>query len=481
VTAPSRRLSAPTDDELPPLDDDDADGADDSDIVITPLVEEEPPPEFDDESPTDPSFDIDFPSDVENGDAEAKEELPIGPILPRGEDEEEPPGDDAVGFDDARDRHDLIGETNDSAANDVGDGFDDRSTHVDEHELPALDGDDGPELDIAHFRSAPGIADEAELPRAEMSWRIDFIAPDREHCSALAAAGGVVVAGSSDLFWLDEGRETVVRMGLDGNRISSVALVGDDYGTALCVTAFGRLLRRSRASGDVERLVEWRRAAEASGSSAEGLELRSLAPDRPSSVLGRLTSGRLVRSDDRGSTFRPVEADITTLTVSTSGDPVAVLTRDGTRLGLSTDGGASFDLAPLDTPAREIASGEAPLVAASGSSVALGDAERGVAVSADGGKTFRLVSGTTNVTALAAGTRGGRHMAFAALYRETEDRSLLVLIDAETAVATAVAVLALPAPDEPDVALELGRIERLVWDGRRLWAAGAFGLARISA
>jgi len=241
------------------------------------------------------------------------------------------------------------------------------------------------------------------------------------------------------------------------------------------------LLRRSRTGGEVERLVEWRRAAEASGSSAEGLELRSLGPKRPSAVLGRLTSGRLVRSDDRGSTFRMVESDVTALTISSSGDPVAVLTRDGSRLGLSTDGGTTFELAPLASPAREIASGEAPLVAATGAVVVLGEAERGVAVSSDGGKTFRRVSGATNATALAAGTRDGRPLAFAALYRETEDRSLLVEIDVGSAVATTGAVLALPAPDDPDLALELARVERLLWDGERLWAVGAFGLARISA
>ena len=68
---------------------------------------------------------------------------------------------------------------------------------------------------------------------------------------------------------------------------------------------------------------------------------------------------------------------------------------------------------------------------------------------------------------------------FAALYRETEDRSLLVEIDAETAVATTGAILTSPATEDPDAALELGRVERLLWDGGRLWAAGAFGLAMI--
>jgi hypothetical protein len=175
-----------------------------------------------------------------------------------------------------------------------------------------------------------------------------------------------------------------------------------------------------------------------------------------------------------------IEADITALTMSSSGDPVAILTRDGARLGLSMDGGATFELFELTSPAREIASGETPLVAASGPVVALGEAERGVAVSTDGGKTFRRVLGATNATALCAGARDGRSVAFAALYRETEDRSLLVEIDAETAVATTGAVLALPAPDDPDLALELARVERLLWDGERLWAAGAFGLARIA-
>jgi hypothetical protein len=479
VSVPARPLSAPSEDDAPPLDDDDADGAEGTDVTITPLVESDLPPEFDDELPTDPSFDIDLPSEMEEGDAESPHDLPLGPALPPGADAEEPSADDAAGFSDAIDTSDALLETDESASNETGEGFDDRPTHVEEP--PSLEADDGSELDEAHFRAASLGADEVALPSIETPWRIDLIAPDREHCSALAVAGGVVVAGSSDLFWLDEGRETVVRIGLDGNRISSIALVGEHPETALCVTAFGRLLRRSRTGGEVERLVEWRRAAEASGSSAEGLELRGLGPKRPSSVLGRLSSGRLVRSDDRGSTFRIVEGDVTALTFSSAGDPVAILTRDGARLGLSTDGGTTFELVPLASPAREIASGEAPLVAASGSVVLLGEAERGVAVSADGGKTFRRVSGATSATALAAGTRYGRNVAFAALYRETEDRSLLVDIDVETAVATTGAVLALPAPDDPDLALELARVERLLWDGERLWAVGAFGLARISA
>jgi len=180
-----------------------------------------------------------------------------------------------------------------------------------------------------------------------------------------------------------------------------------------------------------------------------------------------------------GATFQMVDAEITALTISPSGDPVAVLTRDGARLALSSDGGTKWEHLELAPPARDVASGETPFVAAHSTVIVLGEAERGVAISADGGRTFRRVAGATNVTAVTAGAPGGRPSAFAALYRETEDRSLLVVIDAETGVATTGAVLALPAPDDPDASLELGRVERLLWDGERLWAAGAFGLAMI--
>jgi hypothetical protein len=179
-----------------------------------------------------------------------------------------------------------------------------------------------------------------------------------------------------------------------------------------------------------------------------------------------------------GSTFRAA-ADMSALTMSSTGEPVAILMRDGVRLGLSSDGGASFESLDLAPPAREIASGEAPLVAASGNVVVLGDAGRGVVVSDDRGRTFRRVSGMTNLSALSVGLFGGRLRAFAALYRETDDHSLLVEIDPANATATIGAVLSFPSPDDPDAAPELGRVERLVVDAERLWATGGFGLAVI--
>jgi hypothetical protein len=479
VPVPIRPVSPPSADELPPLGeaDDDAEGIADGPDALTPLEELEP--EFDDERPTDPSFDFDLPSELDAAEADRLHELPLGPAFaPSEEETKTPDGDDTLGFGDAFEHLRDTLERDERDEHDALEGIDDDHARLDEGDLPALDADE-PGLDEPNFGARLERADEAELAHVEPAWRVEFVAPEREHCSALAIERGVVVAGSSDLFWRDPGRATLVRMGLDGTRIASLALVGGDAQTALSVTSFGRLLRRSRSGGDVERLVEWRRVAEASGSSAEGLELRGLGPSRPSSVLGRLTSGRLVRSDDMGSTFHMLDASVTALSMSVAGDPVAVITRDGEHLGLSDDGGTSFQRRALASPAREVASGEAPLVAASGNVVVLGDMERGVAVSADGGRSFRGVAGVTNVTAVAAGTTGAQPTVFAAVYRETEDGSLLVEIDVLTGSARVIARLAVSPPADPDTAPELGRVERLLWDGDRLWAVGGFGLALV--
>jgi hypothetical protein len=469
-----RPTAGSAEDDSPALGDregDDEDGIGNDDGALLPDAEDDAP-EFDDERPTDPSFDIDLPPDLGAEDSEAVNDLPVGPEFAPGE---EDTADDELGFADKTSADALPSEVGDGQL-DGGDGFDDDHALLDGSELPRLDGDDGPELEDSRLGPALDFGLEVNLAPAAAPWRVEFVVPDREHCGALAVSGGVVVAGSNDLFWLDPGREAAVRIALDGTRISSIALVGG-AAAALCVTAFGRLLRRARSGGDVERLLDWRRVAEAAGTSAEGLELRGLGGERPSSVLGRLTSGRLVRSDDMGSTFHLVTAEVTALAMSSSGEPVTVLSRDGARLSRSFDGGVNFEHQELESPARDVALGEAPLLAADGAVVALGDAERGLVVSADGARTFRRIAGTNNVTACAVGLFAGRPTAFAAVYRETHDESVFVRIDAETGDASAIASVS--PPSSGDIELEVGRVERLSWDGERLWAAGAFGLAVV--
>jgi hypothetical protein len=351
-------------------------------------------------------------------------------------------------------------------------GLDDTPIAIRDAELPELDADDGAGDGNARLFGSLVVADEVALSHAEQAWRVTSLHAAREHCSALAVGAGNVIAGSSDLLWLDPGRVAPVRLALDGTRIASLALLGDTRQVALCVTAFGRLLRRARQSSDSERLTDWRRTADLSGG-AESLELCQLE-DEPSAVVARLTSGHLVRSDDLGTSFYPLDPTFTAFALSSTGRPLAALARDGAELGLSFDGGKTVVRAPLTGAGAEIAGGDAPVVAAWGDVLAIADTTRGLAVSTRGASGFRLVRGCSGATAVAAGTFNGKPAVWAALYRETEDRTDLVLVEAESAAATIVASLHGPPGDDSDG--ETGRVERLAWDGTRLLGVGAMGL-----
>ena len=140
-------------------------------------------------------------------------------------------------------------------------------------------------------------------------------------------------------------------------------------------------------------------------------------------------------------------------------------------------GGSSFHERLLPEPASTVALGHAPLCVAQGAVIALADAERGLAVSSDGGMTFRLVTGAVNVTALAIGAEGDATRLFAAVYREGRDASDLVTIDPTSGAALRIAELS-GEPEED--AEETGRTSALLFRDGYLWAAGGYGLAKLS-
>lgn len=467
-----------TPEELPPLheDEDEAEQLRDEELGELFPLEGESSHGEDEELPTDPYVVLELGEELSEPEAEAPVLLDFGAEFLDPLDEARDTSDDDGSPFDAGDETEFE-EGADARAEPEGEaGLEDHSA-VDEAALPDLDADDqGFGGDDTLFGALPEFAPEALIPLAEHRFRIDFVSEQRERCTALAAAGGTVVAGSSDLLWFDAGRETPVRVALDGTRITSLALVGDERKVALCVTAFGRLVRRARWASDSERLLDWKRAAESGGASAESLELRQLGDTSPRSVLGRLTSGHLIRSDDQGATWRRQSQDFTAFSVSPCGEPLAALSRSGARLSTSHDGGVTFRERELTAPALAVASGDAPSVAANGRTLAICDAERGVVVSADEGATFRAVPGCINATTVTAGVVEGVASVWVALYREADDASDLVLIDPATAQAKIVATLASRERD-PDQIPESGRVERLVWDGMRLWAAGGFGVA----
>jgi hypothetical protein len=385
-------------------------------------------------------------------------------------------GDEVLGADD----FDGSSEIQDHASLDrddtLGMGRDD-SDMVDETELPELDADEGLPDDEERWGTLAIVSTDVPLAAAPEAWPTRLLGAGNERCSALAVSDGVCAAASADLIWFDHALETPIRTAVDGTRISSLALVGREPKVALCVTGFGRLFRRERRASSAERLDHWRRAAEQIGAGAEGLELCQLGPDAPHSVLARLSSGQLLRSDDGGLVWRPIEAPLTAFAISASGAPLAALSHGGARLSLSADGGRSWEHLELRAPALTVASGEAPILAAAGHVVALVDAERGLVVSSDSGKTFTVVPGCGNVTAVAAGLCAERPRVWVSLYHEATDRTSIALVDVQRGEATVIGSLDASGALDPEGGGERARVERLCWDGTHLWAVGGFGAA----
>ncbi len=385
--------------------------------------------------------------------------------------------DDVLGMDDFDGSSELSDEPGDRSRDEAVGMGDDDAALVDESELPELDADDGPAEDTERWGSLEIVSNDVELAAAPEPWPMRLALSANERCSALAVSEGVCATGSADLIWFDHALATPLRTAVDGTRISSLALVGREPKIALCVTGFGRLFRRERRASAAERVADWKRAAELSGSGPEGLELCQLGPDSPHSVVACLSSGRLLRSDDAGLSWQPIETPLTAFAISPTGTPLAALSKGGARLSLSMDGGRSWEAIDLEAPALSVAYGEEPLLAAAGPVVAIAEFERGLVVSADGAKTFSVVPGCGNVTALGAGFFAERPSVWAALYHEATDRTSIALVDVTRAEASVIGTIEFSEALDPENAGERALVKRVCWDGAHLWAVGGFGAA----
>ncbi len=417
-------------------------------------------------------FDLDPPLDDVTFDDLTAPDLRFGndSVLPEA-DEDEGAGDDA-GF--APERPTGQTEPDDMLPpeGEEPDGFDDPRPFIVELDLPGLDADEeGSEGDAGRFGGLLG-GSELAWPNAVETWRVRKLAPDRERCSALAIGRGAVVAGSTDLLWLDQGRSAPVRLSLDGTRVGALALVGEGEDSIVAVTATGRVLRRARLASDSERVGDLGRANERARDAA-GVDLCALGANEPLALLRRSEQGPLERSDDAGLNFFPLEPRLFATVLATSPLPVAALVDGGRELALSTDGGRRFERRKLDGAAAGVALGEAPLLAAAARTIAIADTERGLVVSTDGGARFHEVPGCATATACAVGVHDRRACVWLALYSEAADLTRVVMVDAERGDAQVIAQVAGSGDDEEAGAS--GRIERLGWDGTRLFAVGEPG------
>lgn len=472
-------------DDLPPLEPDEDDTSPPGDDLAA-FLERFP----DDDDPHDdgPASDLDvgieLSGDEAEGDLEAEPlNLDLRELISGTESTGEDEGDD-VGPDRFDPTVGLDPEPADFSGDDA-DGTDDAVDVSLGSALPPLDADEDGEIEADFVSSDFTAADERPLPRAARPWLEIQPSIRGEAVNALCAADGHALAGSGDLLWIQSGSESPLRLAAGDSRLVSVALVGPARESALCATASGRLLRRARI-GPVTVLTQFREAAGLQPGEPIALELCQPGSARPSSVLLRLGNGKLLASDDCGTTFRTVELHGRVIALSSTSSPAVALvaTRSGIALcRIEANGAHSAGL--LAQPARAVASGERPLLAAWESWVAIADSERGTVLSRDGGRTFAIVPGCVGACALAAGIVGGKASVWTGVYRETEDVTDLVQIDAETLEAAVIARVEPgqgPGNLDPSETVEQAKISGLAWDpaSERLWAAGTFGLVRLA-
>ncbi len=348
--------------------------------------------------------------------------------------------------------------------------------------LPGLDrGDDAEGVkDGGVLPANSNFADEDRPARGVHGLVEVTEAPALEACTALSTAEAITVAASTDLFWFDRGELTPVRLEAGSSHIHAVALVGTEWEYAVCATSNGKLFRRGRLASASEELRRLRDVTESTAGAREVFSLCQPGARFPHSLLVLGSSGRLLRSDDDGLSFRRV-TERKILALAPSGAPVFALASGGGLLR-SEDGGGVFSELALSGLALEAVSAS-PLLAARGEALALATPLLGVLVSADGGATFRRVAGTQGVTALcvAEPEREAGPVVFAALHEEAHDRALIICIQARTGEAELVHELDAPLVDDAEEA-DLSRVAHLTWDDahNRLWAAGPFGVKNFS-
>ena len=154
---------------------------------------------------------------------------------------------------------------------------------------------------------------------------------------------------------------------------------------------------------------------------------------------------------------------------------VAIVGRHA-QLELAREGAdGRFEFRVLDESASRVARGGRPFLVARGPFVCLGDEKQGIAISADGGRTFDPVRGCAGVTAMTLGDLHRTTVVLAALHREAADVTELVCIDVARLDALRVATVEPAREDEPC------RISSLIWDeeAHALLAGGDFGSASI--
>jgi hypothetical protein len=360
--------------------------------------------------------------------------------------------------------------------------LDDGSIVVDESKFPSLEQDDGSEGIAAEREISLGTAsDEARVPLAAVPWQTRLLSTPLEACAALSSAPGSVLAGSSDLLWFRSDSPTPLRLAVDGSGLSDVVLLGVGQDVALAVTQSGQLFRRARFASQAEQLTRFREPLRVSPGSRSRLAFGgSLGAGEQARVLLWARDGGLVEVLDSGDRYLRLELEGKLLAVARESCTVLVA-RAQEQVLLSLDHSPSLSHSTLSAGARIVAVGSSPLLATSGDAVALAEHGRALRVSSDRGKSFQRVAGSASTTAIAGAELGGKARFFAALYRETNDQTEIVLVDPALTEASIIARLDASHERSPADAIDRGewaKVSCLSYHAAsgKLWAVGGFGV-----
>lgn len=470
------------DNELPPFDGDEELGEEEPGISIDPetlLTTFDDEEGLDDELAQDLDVGIELDAPPEDaGETGGELVLDIATLLNLAEDEPEPDEADETGPVDFDASAGIQAPPGESLAGPPEEGTGEPFEDLVSGDLPELDADSEGDYDgeDAAWLEIPDTRDDEPPPWAEEHWRNADHVPGA--LSALARAGGELVAGGEDLLWWSAKSASPERLGADTG-IESLALVGPAFDAVLLATTDHRLLRRFKSAREPQLVAGWSRVVGSSHLGPPRIELCQCTGDATEVVLARTSTGRLARSDDGGETWSSVDVRARVIAISPSGAPLALLVEDRTGLSLlsSADTGLSWNLQPLDEAGRRVAGGTAPILGVCGSVVCVGDSARGLAVSTDGGASFSHVDGCAGVEALTAGELDGQVRVWAALYDEPNDHTELVLVDPALATAERIAEIETAGLDD-EPGHERARVAAIAWDPdrRRLWAAGMGGL-----
>jgi hypothetical protein len=370
------------------------------------------------------------------------------------------------------------------APDDGSEGLDDGAIKVDESKFPSLEMDDGEEGIAAEREISLGTAsDESPVAMATVPWRVLMPATSLEACASLASAQDSVVAGSSDLLWFRSDSTTPLRVAVDGSALADLALLGPDQDIALAGTQSGQLFRRARFASQAEQLGRFREPLKLAPGSRARVSFGGALGQKNGRVLLCSEEGSVLDVLDAGERFERVE--LAGKAISVARESATLIVAQGRERWLVSLESERRESVPLSEAALVVAQSAAPLLATSGHAIALVEFGRALLVSADDGKSFRRVPGSSNTTAVAGARLAGSAQFFAALYRETSDQSQILLVDPELGSAVCIAVLDSSALHSPNDAIDRGewaKIARLLWHSasQRLWAVGGFGVATIA-